>query len=105
MLVGEVRSATEPWAKENPVIAPAVLRLTNAVACCHRAFFVACTRTTSSRSGSLRRGPGPGPRYADGPNRLLRMAWTCELPGSWAFWYNMLASCAKIGDAPTNHCW
>ena len=28
--VGEVRSATDPWAKENPVIAPAVLRLTSA---------------------------------------------------------------------------
>src|SRR5205823_14830318 len=32
--VGEVISSTVPWAKANPVIAPHVLRLTSAVACC-----------------------------------------------------------------------
>ena len=49
MLVGEVRLAAGPWATENPVIAPAVLRLTSAVACCHRAFLVDCTRAASFR--------------------------------------------------------
>src|SRR5689334_18650361 len=36
--VGEVISSTVPWAKANPVIAPHVLRLTSAVACCHVGF-------------------------------------------------------------------
>jgi hypothetical protein len=38
MRVGEVISPTVPWAKANPVIAPQVLRLTSAVACCHVGF-------------------------------------------------------------------
>src|SRR5437763_8448104 len=36
--VGEVISATVPWAKANPVMAPQVLRLTSAVACCQVGF-------------------------------------------------------------------
>src|SRR5947199_6576799 len=32
--VGDVISSTVPWAKANPVMAPHVLRLTSAVACC-----------------------------------------------------------------------
>jgi len=36
MLVGEVRSAAAFGTKENPVIAPPALRLTNAVTCCHQ---------------------------------------------------------------------
>src|SRR5258708_13093030 len=36
--VGEVISSTVPWAKANPVIAPHVLRLTSAVACCQVGF-------------------------------------------------------------------
>src|SRR6516225_76273 len=36
--VGDVISSTVPWAKANPVIAPHVLRLTSAVACCHVGF-------------------------------------------------------------------
>jgi hypothetical protein len=42
MLVGEVRSATVPWAKANPVMAPQVLRLIRAVACCHLGFLTDC---------------------------------------------------------------
>ena len=52
MPVGEVRSAAVPWVTENPVMAPAVLRLTSAVACCHRVFLVDCTRTASFRRRS-----------------------------------------------------
>src|SRR5580704_14537178 len=36
--VGEVISSTVPWARVNPVIAPHVLRLTSAVACCQVGF-------------------------------------------------------------------
>jgi hypothetical protein len=36
--VGDVISSTVPWAKANPVIAPHVLRLTSAVACCQVGF-------------------------------------------------------------------
>ena len=43
MRVGDVISATVPWAKENPVIAPHVLRLTRAVA-----FLAGCTKSPSS---------------------------------------------------------
>jgi hypothetical protein len=52
MLAGDVMSATVPWAKVNPVIAPQVLRLTSAVACCQAGFFTECTQITSF--------PGPG---------------------------------------------
>ena len=48
MLVGDVISATVPWAKENPVIAPHVLRLTRAVACCHVGFLTGRTKSPSS---------------------------------------------------------
>jgi hypothetical protein len=50
MLVGDVTSATVPWAKVNPVIAPQVLRLTSAVACCHVGFFTEGTESPPSRS-------------------------------------------------------
>jgi hypothetical protein len=43
MLVGDVMSAAVPCAKEIPVIAPHVLRLTSAVACCHVGFLTECT--------------------------------------------------------------
>src|SRR5271156_977825 len=48
MLVGDVISATVPWVKENPVIAPQVLRLTSAVACCHVGFLAKFTGSPSS---------------------------------------------------------
>src|ERR1700678_435180 len=48
MLVGDVISATVPWVKENPVIAPQVLRLTSAVACCHVGFLAKFTKSPSS---------------------------------------------------------
>src|ERR1700685_2618443 len=48
MLVGDVISATVPWVKESPVIAPHVLRLTSAVACCHVGFLTGCTESPSS---------------------------------------------------------
>jgi hypothetical protein len=47
MDAGDVISATVPWAKVNPVIAPHVLRLTSAVACCHAGFLMGCTPITS----------------------------------------------------------
>src|SRR5580693_3244948 len=46
--VGDVISSTVPWAKANPVIAPHVLRLTSAVACCHVGFLTGCTESPSS---------------------------------------------------------
>src|SRR5207249_10745719 len=45
--VGEVISSTVPWAKANPVIAPHVLRLTSAVACCQVGFLRAGTNSPS----------------------------------------------------------
>src|ERR1700689_3979961 len=48
MLVGDVISATVPWVKENPVIAPHVLRLTSAVACCQVGFLTECIESPSS---------------------------------------------------------
>ena len=39
-LVGDVMSATVPWATVNPVIAPQVDRLTSAVDRCHVGFVV-----------------------------------------------------------------
>jgi hypothetical protein len=47
MLVGDVISATVPWVKESPVIAPHVLRLTSAVACCQVGFLTGCTESPS----------------------------------------------------------
>src|SRR6201987_6247110 len=38
ILVRDVISSTVPWAKANPVMAPHVLRLTSAVACCQVGF-------------------------------------------------------------------
>src|SRR5580704_4137684 len=46
--VGDVISSTVPWAKANPVIAPHVLRLTSAVACCHVGFLTGCTESPSA---------------------------------------------------------
>ena len=46
--VGDVMSSIVPWAKANPVIAPHVLRLTSAVACCHVGFLTGCTKSPSS---------------------------------------------------------
>src|ERR1700745_1799500 len=45
--VGEVISSTVPWAKANPVIAPHVLRLTSAVACCQVGFLRVGTNSPS----------------------------------------------------------
>src|ERR1700730_16304420 len=54
--VGDVISSTVPWVKANPVIAPHVLRLTSAVACCHVGFLTGCTESPSSHvSARLRR--------------------------------------------------
>ena len=47
MRVGDVISPTVPWAKANPVIAPQVLRLTSAVACCQVGFLPGCTKSPS----------------------------------------------------------
>jgi len=47
MLVGDVMSARVAWAKVIPVIAPAVLRLTSAVACCQRCFLAPFTDSPS----------------------------------------------------------
>src|SRR6266853_822350 len=58
MLVGDVMSATVPWAKVNPVIAPQVLRLTRAVACCHAGFFTECTESPPSPVPGTCRRPG-----------------------------------------------
>src|SRR5258708_22623289 len=57
MLVGDVISSTVPWAKANPVIAPHVLRLTSAVACCHVGFLTGCTRITFFRVPARIAGP------------------------------------------------
>src|SRR5580658_6631629 len=107
MLVGEVRSATVPCAKANPVIAPQVLRLIRAVACCHRGFLTVCMGITFFRSPA---GPRPADRggiadqlVAPAPGKVLRMAWTCGFPGSVAFWNRMLASWAFTVGAPTSH--
>src|SRR5690242_21106090 len=54
MLAGDVTSATVPWAKVNPVIAPQVLRLTSAVACDHDGLLLLTVRVGSPPSlGSL----------------------------------------------------
>src|SRR5260370_4257726 len=55
--VGDVMSSTVPWAKANPVIAPHVLRLTSAVACCHVGFLTGCTRITFFRVPARIAGP------------------------------------------------
>src|ERR1700722_20174019 len=108
MALGEVRSAAVPCAKASPVIAPAVLKLTSAVACCHRGLRVNCTGSPPS-ADSAAPGPGRGTRlrqdHAAGPKRFLRMACTCGFPGSFEFWNSTLASWATGGEAPTNHCW
>src|SRR5690348_1602301 len=54
MLAGDVTSATVPWAKVNPVIAPQVLRLTSAVACDQDGLLLLTVRVGSPPSlGSL----------------------------------------------------
>ena len=35
--------------------------------------------------------------HAPRPDRVLRMAWTCALPGSFAFWNSTLTSWATVG--------
>jgi hypothetical protein len=56
ILVGDVMSSTLPWAKANPVIAPQVLRLTRAVACCHVGFLMGCMGSPPSAQGGVRLG-------------------------------------------------
>src|SRR6266581_4425993 len=89
ILVGDVISSTVPWAKANPVIAPHVLRLTSAVACCHVGFLTGCTRSPSSvfagRLDGLAAGADGGPLRQLAPGRLLRIAWTWAFPGLFAF--------------------
>ena len=107
MLVGEVRSATVPCAKANPVMAPQVLRLISAVACCHLGFLTDCMGITFSRSPVWPRSVDlsgiAGQFVALAPGKVLRMAWTCGFPGSAAFWNRMLASWALTDGAPTSH--
>src|SRR6516225_7411088 len=100
MLAGDVISATVPRAKVNPVIAPQVLRLTSAVACCHVGFFTEGMESTSL-PGSPDLGNVP-PRlnrrpYPAVPGRVLRMACTCGSPALLAFWNSTLAFCAATG--------
>ena len=104
---GDVRSDTVPWARENPVIAPHVLRLTSAVACCHLGFLTECTDSPSFLG--LGRIAVPGCRIAlarrhvGEPSRPRRMAWTCGFPGLLAFSNRMLASWALAVGDPTSH--
>src|SRR5512142_2082655 len=58
--VGEVISSTVPWAKANPVIAPHVLRLTSAVACCQVGFLKGGTDSPSFSSAFGQGGVGKG---------------------------------------------
>jgi hypothetical protein len=107
MLVGEVRSATVPCAKANPVMAPQVLRLISAVACCHLGFLTDCMGITFFRIAGWSRSADLG-RIADqpvalAPGKVLRMAWTCGFPGSVEFWNKMLASWESTDGAPTSH--
>src|SRR6476646_3473798 len=53
MRVGDVISSTVPWAKANPVIAPHVLRLTSAVACCQVGFALGTGSPSSSSACRL----------------------------------------------------
>ena len=95
--VGDVISSTVPWAKANPVIAPHVLRLTSAVACCHVGFLTGCTDHLLPR---LRAGQMtarrllwcrfPAPYLALGS--VLRIAWTCGFPGLLALANSTLTS-------------
>src|SRR5256885_9160191 len=71
ILVGDVMSSTVPWAKANPVMAPQVLRLTSAVACCQAGFLTDCTESPSIAVGTA---------LAGGPPRRSQRA---ELP-HWA---------------------
>src|SRR5437763_12543287 len=86
MLTGEVTSATVPWAKVNPVIAPQVLRLTSAVACGQDGLLLLTVRV-----GPLLPWPH-SPRGKD-----LRICCTCGSPGLPAFWNSTLAFCAATG--------
>src|ERR1700730_2404762 len=58
--VGEVTSSTVPWAKANPVIAPHVLRLTSAVACCQVGFLSVCFLWGGTDSPPFSSAFGPG---------------------------------------------
>src|SRR5437667_5417857 len=58
--VGEVISSTVPWAKANPVIAPHVLRLTSAVACCQVGFLKGGTDSPPFSCALGRGGVGMG---------------------------------------------
>src|SRR5512146_1216692 len=93
MLVGDVTSATVPWAKVNPVIAPQVLRLTSAVACDQDGLLLLTVRV------------GPLLPWAHSPcGRDLRICCTCGSPGLPAFWNSTLAFCAATWLAPGIHC-
>src|SRR5579862_7478932 len=107
MLVGDVRSATVPCAKANPVMAPQVLRLISAVACCHLGlrtdcvgitFFPFCYVVPVAALAGVADQP-----VEVAPGTVLRMAWTWAFPGSVAFWNRMLASWASTDGAPTSH--
>jgi hypothetical protein len=87
MLVGDVISATVPWVKENPVIAPQVLRLTSAVACCHVGFLTGITDSPSSPDYLLSRMyRSTGRRGYPALVKVCRIACTWALPGFVAFW-------------------
>src|SRR5260370_9148037 len=78
MLGGVARSAAPPGTKENPVMAPPVLRLTSAVICCHRGrpatlissphfrWHWAVMREQTRRAPGLCRQPGAGQVPKDG---------------------------------------
>src|SRR5271166_2882399 len=103
--VGDVISPTVPWAKANPVIAPQVLRLTSAVACCHVGFLTGCTESPSStcRLGYVGlRGPPVSPFSAPSAcarqgleNRLdLRIAWIVRVREQHADVIGLRGCCA-----------
>ena len=112
-LVGEVIVAAAPGTKLNPVITPPVLTVTSAVACCHHGFLTERTGTTSPlrrlqsrclawfgfparlRSLASSRSSRCAARacYPPDAGRLLRIAWTCGLPGLSAFWNSTPACC------------
>src|SRR6266513_6319051 len=82
--VGDVISSTVPWAKANPVMAPHVLRLTSAVACCQVGFLTGGTDSPPfscafgrAASGVLSSVSGSLPHVRQGlENRLdLRVTW------------------------------
>jgi hypothetical protein len=108
MLVGDVISATVPWVKESPVIAPHVLRLTSAVACCQVGFLTGCTESPTSTAARGMSFPAEWfmrlfrNRYP-ARGKVCRMACTWGLPGSFAFSKSTLMFLAALAVAPTTH--